>query len=155
MMFSNSFKIIPILIFSLGIFNFSFSQEKFEKESRIKTGEVPENAKDWLRGAFGESGKSKWFLEYSQTGKSYEAKFQYQGHYHSVEFDSLGNIQDIEIEIMESEVAQEVWKEIRNYFESEYRQVKVEKIQRQFTGSKSGLKHFFQGRKFRSCVDPL
>lgn len=133
-----------MLILSLGIFNFCFSQEKFEKESRIKAREVPTDAKDWLFDAFDRVRKPKWFLEYSQAGKSYEVKFQYRGHFHSVEFDSLGNVQDVEIEIKESEVTQEVWKEIRHYFESQYQQVNVEKIQWQLTGSESELKDYFK-----------
>lgn len=136
-------KILPILLFSFGIFNFSFSQNKIERELRVKPREVPEDAKEWLRDAFEDVRKPKWYLEYSQNGKSYEAKFNYKGHFHSVEFDSLGNIEDVEIEINASEVSQEVWKEIQAYFDTHYEQVKVEKIQRQLTGSKSDLEDFF------------
>lgn len=143
MNYSNSFKILPILFFSFGIFNVSFSQEKIERETGIKSREVPTAARDWLKDAFEEVKRPKWYLEFSQNGKSYEAKFNYQGHFHSVEFDSLGNIQDVEIEIKESEVPAEVWKEIQSHFDSEYRQVKVEKIQRQLTGSESDLEDFF------------
>ncbi len=143
MNYSNSFKIFPILFFSIGIFNISFAQEKIEREIGIKPREVPTAARDWLKDAFEEVKRPKWYLEFSQNGKSYEAKFNYQGHFHSVEFDSLGNIQDVEIEIKESEVPAEVWNEIQSYFDSEYRQVKVEKIQRQLTGSESDLEDFF------------
>lgn len=143
MKLSSYFKILPILFFSLGISNFSFSQEKIEKESRIKSREVPAAARDWLKDAFESARKPKWYLEYSQNGKSYEAKFQYQDHFHSVEFDSLGMVEDVEIEIKESELSREVWTEIQAYFDLTYEQVKVEKIQRQFTGSPSDLEDFF------------
>ena len=117
-----------ILFLSFGVFNLCFSQEKIEKESGIKPREVPSAAKDWLKDAFENIKKPKWFLEYSQNGKSYEAKFHYKGHFHSVEFDSLGNVEDVEIEISESEVSVEVWKEIQFYFESTNDEIKVEKI---------------------------
>lgn len=143
MKLSISFKFLPILIFSVGIFNFSFSQNKIERESGIKQRAVPSAAVDWLKDSFENVKSPKWYLEYSQNGKSYEAKFNYKGHFHSVEFDSLGNVQDVEIEIEESEVTPDVWVEIQSYFVSEYEQVKVEKIQRQLTGSKSDLEDFF------------
>jgi hypothetical protein len=143
MKLSKSFRFLPILILCVGIFNSSFSQNKIERESSIKAREVPSAAIDWLNDSFENLKNPKWFLEYSQNGKSYEAKFNFKGHFHSVEFDSLGNVQDVEIEINESEVARDVWAEIQSYFVAGYGQVKVEKIQRQLTGSKSELEDFF------------
>lgn len=138
-----SLKIIPILLFSFGIFNFCFSQDKFERETSIKPSHVPSKATEWLSDAFEKVNKPRWFLEFSQNGKSYEAKFFYQGHYHSVEFDSLGKVEDVEIEINKSEMESDVWEAIQAYFDSEYEQVKVEKIQRQLTGSESDLEDYF------------
>jgi hypothetical protein len=143
-----SLRILAIVFLCLGVFNFCFSQEKIEKESGIKSGEVPSAAKNWLKYAFENARKPKWFLEYSQNGKSYEAKFHYQGHFHSVEFDSLGNVEDVEIEIKEHEVSVEVWTSIQSYLESKFEEVKVEKIQRQLTASESDMEDFFdEGKK--------
>ncbi|WP_111669452.1 PepSY-like domain-containing protein [Algoriphagus litoralis] len=136
-------KIIPILFFSIGIFYASLAQEKIEKESGIKASQVPAPAKEWLEDAFENLKKPKWYLEISQLGRSYEAKFQFQDHYYSVEFDSLGNIQDVEIELEQAEVSPEVWSAIQSYFDSTYEQVKVEKIQRQLSGSASALEDYF------------
>lgn len=152
MKLSISFKFLPILILSVGIFNFSFSQNKIERESSIKSRDVPSDAIDWLKDSFENVKRPKWYLEYSQNGKSYEAKFNYMGHFHSVEFDSLGNVQDVEIEIEETEVAPDVWAVIQSYFVSEYQQVKVEKIQRQLTGSKSDLENFFDEDEIQGIV---
>jgi hypothetical protein len=136
-------KIHLILILFFGVFSFSFSQVKTEREIGINSGEVPSAAKVWLNDAFENIRKPKWYLEYSQIGKSYEAKFHYQGHFYSVEFDSLGKVEDVEIEIKESEIPSEVWTEIKSYFGSNYNETKVEKIQRQLTGSESDLEDFF------------
>jgi hypothetical protein len=140
------------IILSIGIFYSSFSQQKIEKESGIKASQVPKPAKEWLEDAFENVKKPKWYFELSQQGKSYEAKFQYKGHYHSVEFDSLGNVQDVEIEVKDSEVSPEVWKVIQDYFESDYIEVKVEKIQRQLTGSPSDLEDYFDEEKNEGVV---
>lgn len=145
-------KIIPILFLSFGIFCASYSQQKIEKESGIKANQVPEPAKEWLKDAFENVKKPKWYLELSQQGKSYEAKFHYMGHFHSVEFDSLGNVQDVEIELKESEVSPEVWKKIQAYFDSDYLEVKVEKIQRQLTGSPDDLEDYFDEEKNEGVV---
>ena len=136
-------KITFLLLLSFGIVTFCFSQEKFEKESRIKVEEVPEEAKDWLKDSFEKAKKIKWYLEYSQNGRSYEAKFNYLGNFHSVEFDSLGNVQDVEIEIEKNEISPEVWSQIQSYFDSTYKEVKVEKIQRQFSGEADDLEDLF------------
>lgn len=137
------FKVIAILSLTLGVELTCFSQNKIERETRIKPREVPSKAKKWLDDAFENIKRPKWFLEYSQNGKSFEAKFRYQNHFYSAEFDSVGNVQDVEIEIQKSDVASEVWKLIQSHFDSEYVQFKVEKIQRQFSGSKSDLEDFF------------
>lgn len=110
---------------------------------RIKAREVPEKAMNWLNDSFEDIKKPKWYLEYSQIGKSYEAKFSFCGYFYSVEFDSLGKIEDVEVEIPKSKVSEEVWKKIGTYFESEFSQVKVEKVQRQFTGEPDDLEDFF------------
>ncbi len=69
-----------------------------------------------------------------------------------MEFDSLGKLEDVEIEIQESEVPVEAWKQIQSYFESDYEQVKVEKIQKQLTGTKSDMEDFFDECQFEGFV---
>jgi len=145
-------KIIPTLFFSFGFFYASFSQEKIEKESGIKASQVPEPAIEWLEDAFENIKKPKWYLEISQQGKSFEAKFQFKDHYYSVEFDSLGNVQDVEIEIKESEISPEVWQNIQGYFDTEYEQVKVEKIQRQLSGPAAALEDYFDEGESQGIV---
>jgi hypothetical protein len=145
-------KIIPTLFFSFGIFYASFSQEKIEKESGIKADQVPKPAIEWLEDAFENIKKPKWYLEISQQGKSFEAKFQFKDHHYSVEFDSLGNVQDVEIEIKESEISPEVWQNIQGYFDAEFDQVKVEKIQRQLSGPDAALEDYFDEEENQGIV---
>lgn len=141
-----------MLFFSFGIFCVAFSQEKIEKESRIRAEEVPAAARFWLDDAFENVRRPKWYLEYSQNGKSFEAKFYLKRYFHSVKFDTLGKVVDVEVVIKESEIPVEVWLEIRSHFESNYEQVKIEKIQRQFTGSDSDLEDFFDEGEKESIV---
>lgn len=132
-----------ILILFFWISFFAFSQEKIEREVKVKSSQVPTPAKEWLADAFEELRKPKWYLEYSQNGKSFEAKFHLNNYFYSVEFDSLGKLQDVEIEIPSSEIPTETWTKIQRYFSGEFNEVSVQKIQRQLIGKEDDVEDFF------------
>ena len=75
-----------------------FGQEKLEKESRLKSSEVPTKARRLVDNILNKK-KLKWYLEEGLTEKSIEAKFILMNKKYSVEFDTDGNLQDIEIEV--------------------------------------------------------
>lgn len=120
-----------------------FSQGKIEKEKSIKKSEVPEAALEWLDDAFEEIKKPKWYQEFIENGYSYEAKFRYQDHFYSVEFDSLGRIEDVEVEIQLSELASEIRETIEAYWDTNYEKYKVLKVQIQYSGEEDDLEDFF------------
>ncbi|MHA7129102.1 hypothetical protein [Algoriphagus namhaensis] len=136
--FTTLFLFIILLTFSE-----AFAQDKVEREMRIKSREVPAAAKEWLDDAFEEKKKPKWYKEIFEEGYSYEAKFDYRGKYHSVEFDSLGNVQDVEIEMEMSELDQDVRRNIQSYLEENFSRFKVLKIQIQYSGEEGDLEDFF------------
>lgn len=121
----------------------SFSQEKIERESKVKPSKVPVPAKEWLSDAFEGLRKPKWYLEYSQTGKAYEAKFIWRSDFYSVKFDSLGNLQDVEIEIQQTEIPTEAWESMQRYFSGDFREIRIQKIQCQLIGDQSDMEDFF------------
>ncbi len=124
-----------------------FSQEKIEREVKVKPSQIPDSAKKWLSDAFEGLKKPKWFVEYSQTGKAYEAKFLWKKYFYSVEFDSTGRLQDVEIELSKEEVPLNSWNQIQRYFSEEFKEVSVQKIQRQLIGSESDVEDFFDEDK--------
>ena len=133
-----------ILFFLVFLTSFSvFSQEKIEREVKLKPSQFPTPARQWLADAFEDLKKPKWYLEYSQTGKVFEAKFLWKKYFYSVEFDSVGRLQDVEIEISSSEIPAESWKQIQRYFSEEFKEVSIQKIQRQLIGSESEVEDFF------------
>lgn len=119
------------------------AQEKVEREVKAKASEVPSSARDWLKDAFEEVKKPKWFIEYSQLGKAYESKFWWDKHFYSVKFDSLGNLMDVEIEIGSHEIPSDSWSKIQTYFSKEFDEYSVKKIQRQLTGNESDIEDYF------------
>lgn len=111
----------------------SNAQEKFEKEYRLKEDNVPGEALNYIR--FAEiNEKVSWYFEENLLGNSVEAKFKINKRKFSVEFDTHGFLQDIEIQIKWEEIDKEIrgviYKELGFYFES----FKIQKIQVQYIG---------------------
>jgi len=90
-------KLHKYILFLGFLFYFSISnaQLKYEKEYRIKPTQIPTKAKKFIATCDNNT-KIKWYAEESQDGKSFEAKFKVAKKLISVEFDTLGNIQDVE-----------------------------------------------------------
>lgn len=119
------------------------AQDKLERERSVKASQVPEEARSWLRDAFGTARSPKWYQEIYESGYSYEAKFKLRGQYYSVEFAPDGTIQDVEIEVGFAELPASVRQEIRDYLSSAYRQFKIHRLQIQYSGAPADLKDFF------------
>ncbi len=114
-------------------------QDKVEKEFRVKKKDVPAEAKKWFKDAFEGAGKVNWYYEESSDKGSYEAKLKYRGLEYSVEFDTTGKIEDIEVRQEWEDLPHETKDNINNYFLSNYIKYKVLKIQKQYTGSPDNL----------------
>ncbi|NVJ87060.1 MAG: hypothetical protein HWE15_12185 [Algoriphagus sp.] len=125
----------------------AFAQKKVEQERRIKKQELPESAVDWLHDAFDGKKKVRWYLENSDKGTSYEAKFIWKNKFHSVEFDASGKIQDVEVELTLQELDAVVVKNLQKYFSESYRDYKIQRIQIQYTGEEEDLEDFFDDEK--------
>jgi hypothetical protein len=135
--------LIFILLFFGMISGPLFAQDKIERELRVKEKEVPKEAKDWLYDAFETTKRPKWYQEVFESGYSYEAKFKLKGKFYSVEFDSLGWIQDVEIEIDFKELPNEVQAGLEAYLSADYRSSDIKRIQIQYSGKPDDLEDFF------------
>jgi hypothetical protein len=118
------------------------AQDKIEREYRIKREKVPELALKWFDEAFPETGKVNWYFEESSGKGSYEAKFKWEGRKYSVEFDTTGYVEDIEIDIPWKKIPVETRKNLEVFFESNYSRHKLMKIQKQHTASPEVLLDF-------------
>lgn len=73
-------------------------QTKMEIERRIPVEEVPQPAIQWLQKyRYAITSKIKWYYEADGPKKSFEGKFQLHRHRYSIEFDSEGYFEDMEI----------------------------------------------------------
>lgn len=114
------------------------AQNKFERESRIKQNEVPTEAMSFINSINIQS-KIKWYLEEGIDSKSIEAKFKQNKKRHSVEFDTLGNIEDIEIEIKWNALTKQIQNAIDEKLSTDCLKHKIDKIQTQYSGSSKAL----------------
>ncbi|TNE79703.1 MAG: hypothetical protein EP332_10225 [Bacteroidetes bacterium] len=129
------------LLCCIGALSPLWAQEKIERESRLSSSEVPEQARLCLARIDSQT-RIKWYREEGLTGMSIEAKFSWQKHRYSVEFDSLGSLQDIEIELSWKELDKALQDSLHHQLEQECNRHKVRKIQLQYTGDTSDLKQF-------------
>lgn len=115
-----------------------FAQDKFEKESRIKENHVPKKALEFLE-SLNYSTRIKWYREEGLIKESIEAKFRHNKTNYSVEFDSLGNIEDIEIEVNFEELDSEVKNKLIFQFKADCLKYKIVKVQKQYLGNENLL----------------
>ncbi|WGH74067.1 hypothetical protein P8625_08020 [Tenacibaculum tangerinum] len=109
----------------------SFSQQKFEKEYKIKLNEVPLKAKSFINKCDFDA-RIKWYAEESQDGKTIEAKFCKDRHVYSIEFDEKGNLLDVERKIKWRELAVKRQQAIKKTLNNHFKKYKIKKIQEQW-----------------------
>lgn len=130
--FSNTIILFFIMLSS------AYAQVKFEQEYSIKEEEVPKEALFFISTAFG-SVKQKWHKEVSQNGKSIETRIKKNKKKYSIEFDTLGNIQDVEITISARDISEKIVKKIRDNLKDKFTKFKIIKTQTQWTGNTQDL----------------
>jgi len=119
---------------------FSYSQTKYEKESRIKPADVPSGAVEFVSD-MSLPGKIKWYKETGLESISFEAKTKVEGKRYSIEFSQNGEFEDLEIEIKKEEISEETLQSIENYLTAELTKFKIQKVQIQYTGNKELIKN--------------
>ena len=132
-----SFRCVFLLFFVL-TFSDSFGQDKLEREFRIKEKDVPQPALNFIT-ACSFTKKIKWYKEVGLTSTSVEAKTKSNAKKYSIEFDSLGQIEDIEINIKWKELPPATQKNIKSQLHAAYQKYKIRKIQIQYTGEEADL----------------
>lgn len=144
-------KQILLISFVLGL-SFTLSgQEKLEREYRIRKNKVPAKAIHFVKSMQLKS-TIKWYAEESLTGKSIEAKTTFKKIKYSIEFDTLGNLQDIEILIEKRQIPQHTWKTIDQELTSYFKKYKVVKIQKQLSGNSEQVLSAFLKNDFSNIT---
>lgn len=136
-----------IIFFFLLITSSTFSQEKFEKEYRIKQSDAPSIAQEIIE-KWNFPKKVKWYAEESNDGKTFEAKTCYNSNRCSIEFSEKGNLIDAEITIKFSKLPSELKGIIKKSLSKRYQKFRIKKIQVQYSGDENSVyKEIFQLNK--------
>lgn len=114
------------------------AQDKFEREYRLKPALVPVKAQEFIK-KMAPKARIKWFKEESHQGISIEAKFRDQKRKYSVEFDSSGNLQDIEWIVKFKNLSPSFQKQLEKNLAVLYDTWKLRKIQLQYKGLPSAI----------------
>jgi hypothetical protein len=134
-------KKILALAFFFSISFYSYSQSKMEIEERIEKEEAPFLAQKFIDSLYFSS-KIKWYLEKDYIKTTYEAKVKEKGQKYSIEFDSLGYIEDIELEIKWKRIPTSTQNAICEKLHTEFEKFKIKKIQIQYIGQEKDLLNF-------------
>jgi hypothetical protein len=114
------------------------AQIKTEREYRIKDNQVPIKALKFIDSCFFTK-KVKWYVEESHEGKSIEAKTVHRNYKYSIEFDTAGNILDVEKTVPFESLEEELKKSIQLSFDSVFSNYKIVKTQIQWQGEDTSL----------------
>ena len=134
-------KFLAVALLIFGTCGRSMAQYKFEKESDLSIDQVPSIAFDFIDSGVIDTNVD-WYYEENLVGNSVEAKFLYDDHHYSVEFDTSGLLQDIEIEYSEQELPRELMDRIDKSLNLQFKKYSLHKIQKQYSGDLTSLHSF-------------
>ncbi len=129
-----------VLAFLLLFPFYAYSQSKIEIEERIGKNEAPLEAQKFID-SLHFSSKVKWFVE-QDTRKTFEAKTKSKGKKYSIEFDSLGQIEDIEVVIKWNQIPLSTQNAICEKLHVDFEKFRIKRIQIQYSGKEIDLLNF-------------
>ena len=112
---------------------------KYEHEKSISASKVPGNALKTVEKITKQTKKGKWFVENSIDKISYEYKASFNHQKISIEFDSLGNFEDLELNYPLEKLSPEAIKNIKSILDSKYSSYKIKKLQLQWNDVEKAL----------------
>lgn len=115
-----------------------YAQQKYEKESRLREKEVPKKVLCFVD-SLEVGSRIKWYLEEGLEHTSIEAKFRLNNQKHSIEFDAIGNLEDIEIQMKWDELQKPLRDSISFYLGIDCEKIKIRKVQIQYIGDRFNL----------------
>jgi hypothetical protein len=130
--------LIPFIFVFLLVPFISKAQFKYEREFRIKYEQIPLAARYFID-SIGPTAKIKWYKEIGINSVSYEAKFKFRNKKYSVEFDTLGVLQDVEYIIKKKAINPIIYEQIEQTLDSLYQKWKIQKIQLQYKGQSKDI----------------
>jgi len=133
-------KLFVLLIVLLLCSFFVSSQNKYEREHRIRKSQFPKTALDLIESELNNVKRLKFYKETDSTETSFEAKFKKDRLWYSTEFDDKGLLKDIKILIKHVDIPYDALSLMTNYFESQFSKYRIKRIQQQYPATQGELK---------------
>lgn len=125
-------KIVTLVILNLLLVTSLWSQSKNEREQRVELQEFPEAAIAIIEQLPSNVKRIKLYKEQDGDKQSFEAKFKYKKQNYSLEFDTNGIIEDLEVTLKIKKVEGKTASKIEAYFNKNYSKSKLIKVQQQY-----------------------
>lgn len=106
--------------------------EKYEKEERIKQEEFPKPALELIKPILKKGKRTRYFKDYNKDTYFFEVKTIFKDEKISIKFYKDGSLLDIEILKIIDELPEEIQKHVLEYFQSNYKKFKLNRIQIQY-----------------------
>ncbi len=114
------------------------AQQKFEREIRVRPQAVPAAAEAFVSACTGTE-RVRWYKEINLGFYNFEAKAKRNGHRYSIEFDSTGAIQDVEMSIRLSHLSDAAQRTVQAELAGRCSRYRITRVQRQWTGAEKAL----------------
>lgn len=131
-----------------------WAQNKYEREFRIRKSQFPENAYSTLKEHIQNAKRIRFYKEIDSAKTSYEIKFKKDRLFYSIEFDSTGELEDVEILIQEVDIPNESYGAIESYLKANFAKFRIRKIQQQYVRSAFGTVSNTLKNAFQNIIDP-
>lgn len=123
----------------LFLFHNGVYAQKYEREYRIKDEQVPAAALEFVE-ALNFDRKIRWYAEEGASKRSIEAKTRLEKHRYSIEFDTAGYLEDVEVEVDWDQLPAAVLETICSQLTDDFDKFKIIKIQVQYSGDTDALR---------------
>ncbi|QBA65128.1 hypothetical protein EQY75_11675 [Muriicola soli] len=114
------------------------AQAKYEREFRIKKSEFPQKALELVNQRIKDARKIRYYKEIDSVTITFESKFKKDKLHYSVNFNSKGELEDIEIQISKVDIPSDVWSSIAEHLNGDCKKFKIRRLQQQYP-LKNGL----------------
>lgn len=126
------FTVIATLFIALPL----YGQAKYEREFRIAKSQFPDQALTWIEEELKDARRVRFYKEIDSARMSYEAKFKKDRLHYSAEFNSRGELEDIELLIREVDVPRDVYQAIEGHLTKDCGRHKIRRLQQQYPVTK-------------------
>ena len=131
-----------------------WSQDKYEREFRIRKSQFPESAHAFLKEELQNAKRVRYYKELDSSKVSFEVKFKKERLFYSIEFDGSGMLEDVEIQVKEADIPNASFAAIGAYLDGYFTKYRIRKIQQQYTLAAFGTVSNTLKKAFQNLIDP-